>query len=237
MKYNNTDFKISFDDNYVQIYQKLFYFNKNKFLNRNESVAYYTGGSGVVEYKDKAFVNSEFNNSDNYDEIIDEALLKGSKYSSSETLLKMNEINNFKPYTICRGVEPMLNFKKEFSLEPRFHGFWIYLYKANTEVKECNLRLTTGNLVNVKECFVKPCNFIGEYESIWTCFNPVDTSRDYNAKIIFNDEVIQTNSYIIPIDGTVLVDGAKRELDELIAANSKSLIQLGTATSCMIVEI
>jgi hypothetical protein len=238
MQYNNTYFKISFDDNYVEINNKLYFLNLNKFLLNGVSTVTCKEGRGVIEHRDKAVVNSEFNSSDAYDHIIDEAILKGSKYSPTETLLKMNEVQNFKPFSVCRGIVKGPEFTNAYRVESRYTSHYLFVIDGRGVEQTTGTIFEKGGFYNVKSLFTTTRKFLISTDEIkWVAFCPEDIARDYNAKMIFKDEQIQTNSYVIPIDGTILVDDVKKEIDELITANSKSLIKLGTASSCMVIEI
>ena len=233
MKYNNLNFKICPEDRYVELESKLVYLSLEKYISSNISRINYSNNKGEVEFFDKSNNNEVVFNSDSFDHIIDLALSIGSKYDSLTTINKLNGLYNFEKFTICRGIENG-SFTREFNNKSRFNSHYVYITRGNVIAKDEGLSLSEGSMYHVKNTFNKCIAFEAHNSVQWISFNPVDVDREYKVEV-FKESKELANCYIVPLDGTILVNRMLHEVDGVADITHASKVELGTSAGFMVI--
>jgi hypothetical protein len=233
MKYNNLNFKICPEDGYVELEGKLFYLSLEKCISSNISRINYSNNRGEVEFFDKINNNEVVFNSDSFDHIVDLALSIGSKYDSLTTINKLNQVYNFEKFTICRGIEKG-SFTREFNIKSRFNSHYVYITQGNAIAKEVGLSLNEGTMYHVRNTFNKSIVFEVHNSVQWISFNPVDIDQEYRVEV-FKESKELANCYIIPLDGTILVNRMLHEVDSVANITHASKVEPGTSAGFMVI--
>jgi hypothetical protein len=157
-----------------------------------------------------------------------------SKYTVEEEIAKQDKLFHFTEFTVCRGIEKGPEFSNTYKIEPRWNSHYLYIIDGGGVEETTGTIFEKGSFYNVKSLFTTTRKFLIPSGVKWVAFSPVDVAREYRAEIIRESKLL-SNCYVIPVDGTVVVNNTVHEFDEYISIDSNSNVELGTSTALMIV--